>query len=557
MNANLYLHLTMLKMEEGDFERALRGLTNDSKTLKLKKLVSTLNKKGLFCTTDPRTSMYFQQLVDSINDENNISIDECVLHLSPCCDLVTSTLKNELVINNFENFCDNMQSVFTSSALIDSGEVANYIPQLARVDPHKFGMAICSIDGQRWSMGDCEDYVCVQSTCKPINYLIACEQLDSDIVHRYVGHEPSGQRFNAISLTETGLPHNPLINAGAIMICGVIAYGWNQQATECSPVEDKDSASVYSPSVRGRPYEEETGIMSNIKGERFESIVNTWHVASGKVGKVGFNNPVYLSEKSTADRNYALALFMRETNPMKKTGFPPHIDIDDVLELYFQCCSIEMTCTMMSVVAATLANGGVCPLNNVSVWSSDSVRNCLSLMASCGMYDFSGEFGFKIGFPAKSGVSGLVMIVIPGLFGACVWSPKLDKFGNSVKGVHCCQLMGEQFKLHVYDSHSLIKSKANRNHSVNVYSACMMASKGDLQGLRALFSQGHDMNEGDYDGRTPLHLAACENKLVIVRFLIDTCKCDSQPKDRWGNSPMQEASTNQYEEIVQYLQDLP
>ena len=118
-----------------------------------------------------------------------------------------------------------------------------------------------------------------------------------------------------------------------------------------------------------------------------------------------FGNSIYLSERETADRNFALAYYMRE-----KGTFPREADLVDVLDFYFQCCSVELTTEMMSVAAATLAAGGICPITGERVLSSETVRHCLSLMSSCGMYDFSGEFAFSIGLPAKSGVSGVIMI---------------------------------------------------------------------------------------------------------------------------------------------------
>ena len=130
---------------------------------------------------------------------------------------------------------------------------------------------------------------------------------------------------------------------------------------------------------------------------------------------------------------------------MKPVGFPENTEINDILEFYFQCCSIELNCYSLSIVASTFANGGICPITNEKVLEPETVRHCLSLMYSCGMYDYSGEFAFTIGLPAKSGVAGAIMIVIPGIMGICVWSPNLDSHGNSVRGVDFCKQLCEIF----------------------------------------------------------------------------------------------------------------
>jgi glutaminase len=176
---------------------------------------------------------------------------------------------------------------------------------------------------------------------------MALEELGPEKVHKHVGHEPSGVSFNAVVLDPNGLPHNPLINAGAIMICSLI-----------------------------HPEMEESA--------RFSYITKFWsRLAGGK--RITYDNTIFLSERNTADTNHALAYLMKS-----KKAFPEGVDIKKVLEFYFQICSLQCNTDTMSIIAATLANGGVCPLTNERVLSTKTVQDVLSIMNSCGMYDYSG-----------------------------------------------------------------------------------------------------------------------------------------------------------------------
>src|SRR5205807_4247686 len=210
-----------------------------------------------------------------------------------------------------------------------------------------------------------------------------------------------------------------------------------------------------------------------------------------------------LSEKQTADRNFALAYFMREN---KK--FPDNTNVMETLDLYLQCCSIELTCQAMSVVAATLANGGINPITGERIFKENTVKDCLDLMDASGMYDFSGEFAFAIGLPAKSGVGGGMMLVVPNVMGFCIWSPPLDKSGNSVRGVEFCKELVKHFNFHNYDS--LVsgtddkidpRKKALEVKLNGIMSLLWAASKGDIEEIKRLIAAGININEADYDGR--------------------------------------------------------
>lgn len=430
--------------------------------------------------------------------------------------VVEKSIQGDFVIPDFTALKAEISAIFAGLKGVDGGHVANYIPQLGRVDPEKFGIALCTIDGQRFAIGDADNAFCVQSICKPINYCLTLEEHGADLVHQHVGREPSGRGFNELTLNSDGLPHNPMINSGAIMCCSLLRPDYEM-------------------------------------ADRFDHVAETWRRLAG--GSVGFNNAVYLSERRTADRNFALGYFMREHR-----SFPAGTDLMETLEFYFQCCAIEVDAQSLSVVAASLANGGVNPLTSERIFSTDTVRKCLSLMSSCGMYDYSGEFAFTIGLPAKSGVSGGLMIVVPGVMGVCVWSPRLDALGNSVRGVAFCKELVSRFNFHVYDSFAPGEASGKRDprrgrNEEEVASTMRLlwaASQGDLDHVRISLATGKDPNSSDYDRRTALHLAASEGHLDVVRYLLDRGATPAA-QDRWGGTPLSDAERGRHDAVVTLL----
>ena len=437
--------------------------------------------------------------------------------------LIERALQGNMVVPDFDEFCRAIDDLYATVRENRSGKAANYIPQLNLKEPEldSFGVALCTVDGQRHAVGDADVGFTVQSTCKPINYCLALQEHGAETVHRHVGREPSGATFNALTLNGEGRPHNPMINAGAIVASSLIGRSRLDEAT----LGNGAAASGFA-------------------GRRFAYVLDTWQALSGGV-RPGFNNAVFLSERETADRNFALAYFMRE-----KGAFPHGTNLQEVLEFYFQCCSIEVTARMMSVVAATLANGGICPVTGERIFSTEAVQHCLSLMYSCGMYDYSGEFAFKVGLPAKSGVAGALMIVVPNVIGLCTWSPRLDRNGNSVRGAEFCERLVAAFNFHNYDNLTGVSRKRDPRISAieakagRVTELIWAASKGDLGAIQREQVRGADLNSADYDGRTPLHLAAAEGQLTIVEYFIERFSGGSvhlNPRDRWGGTPLDDA----------------
>ncbi len=506
---------TRISPIENEVEKRLfDSLDPESKGyIQKKDLLDTLDKIGI-SKKDPRLNM---EKLNELNDTDKIDLMQFVSIIKNNLLLIENALTGNLIIPDFEGFCNEIKDIYSTILSNHEGKVANYIPQLARVNPNQFGISICTIDGQMYSIGDAYTYFCIQSTCKPINYCIIQDEHGEEKVHKHIGKEPSGHGFNVIALNPQNLPHNPLINAGAIMACALL----------------KSHLDI---------------------ADRFDYVMKIWKSLNGGIVSPRFNNAIYLSEKNTADRNFALAHFMRE-----KKAFPRTVNLTEVLEFYFQCCSIEMTTESMSVVAATLANAGICPLTENMIFSPNTVKNCLSMMSSCGMYDFSGEFAFSVGLPAKSGVSGVLIVVVPNVMGICIWSPRIDHMGNSIRGLAFCHQLIKRFNFHNYDSLIRTPDKKDPRHAKyevklsNVMALLWAASHGDLTEIRRLIALGVDINEADYDGRTALHLAASEGQINIVRYLIGK-NINLNPIDRWNRTPLSDAYTQRNLAMIKLLE---
>nr|XP_023423475.1 glutaminase liver isoform, mitochondrial [Cavia porcellus] len=409
-------------------------------------------------------------------------------------------------------------SIPTSLFSTHSCQVAAYIPQLAKSNPDLWGVSLCTVDGQRHSVGHTKIPFCLQSCVKPLTYAISISTLGTDYVHKFVGKEPSGLRYNTLSLNEEGIPHNPMVNAGAIVVSSLIKM-------DCNKAEKFDFVLQYLNKMAGNEY-------------------------------MGFSNATFQSEKETGDRNYAIGYYLKE-----KKCFPKGVDMMAALDLYFQLCSVEVTCESGSVMAATLANGGICPITGESVLSAEAVRNTLSLMHSCGMYDFSGQFAFHVGLPAKSAVSGAILLVVPNVMGMMCLSPPLDRLGNSQKGINFCQRLVSLFNFHNYDNlrHCARKLDPRREgeevRNKTVVNLLFAAYSGDVSALRRFALSAMNMEQKDYDSRTALHIAAAEGHIEVVKFLIEACKVNPFVKDRWGNIPLDDAIQFNHLEVVKLLQD--
>jgi glutaminase len=299
---------------------------------------------------------------------------------------------------------DYLDTLRTRVQELSEGNVASYIPGLASANPDWFGICIATRDGFVYEVGDSRQPFSIQSISKPLTYGLALEQNGEDAVLAKIGVEPSGDAFNAVSLRpQTGAPLNPLINAGAIAACGMIAGDTVRQKTE--------------------------------------SILDTFSRYAGR--PLDIDEKIYGSESETGHRNRAIGWMLRNFEILADEPTP-------TLETYFRQCSILVTCRDLALIGATLANGGVNPVTGIRAIAEEYVDNVLSVMATCGMYDFSGEWLYRTGLPAKSGVGGGILAVQPGRIGIGVFSPSLDAQGNSVRGIAVCRELAADLGLHLF-----------------------------------------------------------------------------------------------------------
>ncbi|MBR1152097.1 glutaminase A [Bradyrhizobium sp. JYMT SZCCT0428] len=298
-----------------------------------------------------------------------------------------------------------------------SGVVADYIPELGKADPAHFGISLATLDGHVYEVGDTQVPFTIQSMSKPFVFALALDTLGAARVESVIGVEPSGDPFNSIRLNAENHPFNPMVNAGAIACSGLIYEAKG------------DGAFEYIRQALGR--------------------------FAGR--ELGVDDAVYSSESLTGDRNRAIGYLLR-TNAVITDN------VSSVLEVYFRQCAILVNARDIAVMAATLANRGINPVTGEQVMTPYAISRTLSVMTSSGMYDYAGEWIYRVGIPAKSGVGGGILAALPARIGLGSYSPKLDKHGNSVRGIKVCEALSAH-----YDLHMLNRSDNARNAIIADY----------------------------------------------------------------------------------------
>uniref|UniRef100_A0A8C7WJP1 glutaminase n=1 Tax=Oncorhynchus mykiss TaxID=8022 RepID=A0A8C7WJP1_ONCMY len=400
--------------------------------------VSALKSTGLW-TSDPRLRDCMRHLRQAMRESaGTVMMDQKLFRKCVGANilLLTQAFRRKFIIPDFEVFASNMDQLYYSTQRQEGGHVADYIPQLAKFSPNLWGVSLCTVDGQRHSAGDTKVPFCLQSCVKPLEYAIAVHEIGTEHVHRYVGKEPSGLKFNQ------------LVNAKLLQHKNTVLKG--------------------IPSSSLQP--------NSNKAERFDYVMEYLKKMAG-TEYVGFSNATFQSEKETGDRNFAIGYYLKE-----KKCFPENADMIAALDFYFQ-----------------------------------------------------------VGLPAKSGVSGAVLLVVPNIMGIMCWSPPLDRVGNSVRGIHFCQELVSLFNFHNYDNlrHFARKLDPRRlsldDRNKSVVNLMFAAYSGDVSALRRFALSAVDMEEKDYDSRTGLHVASAE---VFQSFFITAYIALSI---RWGNTPLDDA----------------
>jgi glutaminase len=478
-----------------------------------KDLLQALHARGIL-EHDVRIRQTTEQL-RNYKEKDRLNLTEFRSLVSPHITLIEKALTGGLVIPDFNNFISFITNLYNRTLQNKDGNIADEIPELAIVNPDRYALSVCTVDGQRFNIGDFTIPYLARSTANPVNYCLALKEHDRIAVHQRVGRMPKEKRFDYLMLNHDGLPHNPLTGAGALVI-GSMIYEKDKQE------------------------------------KRFSAVQTLWQALSGGLPP-RFNRKAFVSEKSTADKDRALAYFMQQ-----QRIFPKGADVNRHLEFLWQCLAIETTTEAQAIMAATLANAGVCPTNEREVLTPKVSKDCLSIMMMAGMQDASSEYAFSVGLPAVSGNSGAMMIVVPNVMGIAIWSPRIDGNGNSLKGVDFSLKLVERFNFHHFDSS--IKHinkidprwKKNQTKIHGVMAVTSAASIGDLYELQRLSAAGVDLNEGEYDRRTGLHLAASEGHLDAVKFFIEK-NVDINPKDRWGGTPFADAKREGHKDVLELL----
>src|SRR6201996_3090791 len=305
------------------------------------------------------------------------------------------------------------------------GAVADYIPELGKANPDHFGISLATIDGHVYEVGDSRVPFTIQSMSKPFVFALALDTLGAERVERAIGVEPSGDPFNSIRLNADNHPFNPMVNAGAIAC---------------------------------------TGLIYEAKGAgAFEHIRRALGRFAGR--ELDLDHAVYTSESQTGDRNRAIGYLLRNSGVLSA-------DVGGALDVYFRQCALLVTARDIAVMAATLANRGINPVTGEQVMTPYAISRTMSVMTSSGMYDYAGEWIYRVGIPAKSGVGGGILAALPARLGLGCYSPKLDKHGNSVRGIKVCEALSAH-----YDLHMLNRSDDARNSIIADYTIGKSSSR--------------------------------------------------------------------------------
>lgn len=305
---------------------------------------------------------------------------------------------------NIQQYLEN--ALAHAKPYLAQGKPANYIPALSKADPNHLGISVLTVEGKNYSAGDVHVPFSIQSVSKIFSLIHVLNSCGKEKVLEKVGMEPSGNPFYSLVQLEyeSGKPRNPLINAGAIAVAGLMPGNSAQEKSD--------------------------GLLRFLNGIMGESVLK-------------INQEIYRSESDTSHRNRAVGYFMKHFGVIDD-------EVEPAVDAYFRQCSIEMTCAQLSRLALFFAGGGEDPLTGIKITEPKHVQWVHALMAMCGLYDASGEFACTVGLPGKSGVGGGILAVVPGRMVISTFGPALDQKGNSIGGLKALEYLSNAMNLSLF-----------------------------------------------------------------------------------------------------------
>lgn len=314
-------------------------------------------------------------------------------------------IQKERILDILKNHETLLKEILERFSQENRGKLPTYIPELSQADPACFAISLVTVDGQILQAGAFQKSFTIQSIAKPLIHGLALETHGREKVLSMVGLEPTGDSYDSIKLQPgTHRPYNPMVNAGALALASLIPGATSQ--------------------------------------DRFKSLQKLFERYTAHTPD--FDKGVYTSEKKFGNHNRAMAYLLLNFDVLQG-------DVESILDDYCKECSFLVTSTDLAVIGATLANGGKNPLTQVQALDSAYLPDVLSVMFTCGMYDFAGEWAYKVGIPAKSGVSGGILGVVPGRMGIGVYSPLLDERGNSVRGIKAFKALARELNFNIFN----------------------------------------------------------------------------------------------------------
>ncbi|XP_066907584.1 glutaminase liver isoform, mitochondrial isoform X2 [Halyomorpha halys] len=428
-----------------------------------------------------------------------------------------------LRIEDFPEFSEAVEGIYESLQSNISGHATNEFPDVDTVDVNTWGVAICSIDGQRKFMGHSNYPFTMQSICKPLLLAHVLKTVGMESVHKYIDFQPNNVGDNILELNLRGKPFNSMANSGAIMLCALLT---------ALSYKNKSASLVHEAYV-----------------QYLKEFIGDEHLE--------FKASAFISKMDTADELRSLSYGVACSSLM-----PSGCDTLTCLDLYIKACSMEVTVESLSLIAATMANGGINPLTEERVINSDDIKEILSAMYSYGVYQYSGESSFMIGLPMKSSTNGALIMVVPDKMGVALYSPLLNEYQISERSFQFCKELVNKLKLHRFDiqGNMTLKKFPNRREKCCVCEPfCELfsaAAADDVNALTRLLENKADFYATDFFGHNLLHIAAAKGCLNAVKNIVETHPSLITMKDKWGRTPKAYAYELKFYEIVAYIERL-